>query len=332
MKLRTAVALGLISVLALAGCGSQGESGGGLSNSDTRGAVSGEYPAGPVELIVPFDPGGGADFTGRTIAQFLEPEVGDSVSVVNVPGAGGQIGATQLSTMKPDGQSIGLLSAGVLTTLPLTRDTEYDLSSFDVIGKVAVSRQVLQIQAGSPWKSVDDLVAYAKEHPGEITYGTSGVGSTAHLAMALFLQEAGIEAEHVVYDGLGSAKTDLMGGNIDAVIGPVTDSDESRIRPLVSFSAERGATSQDIPLLADSGYHTSMDVIHYLVAPKGTPDSALQFLEAALKAACENPATVEAFGSSELEISFGDRESSGKQLNQYKKLAGKIVHELGIQE
>jgi tripartite-type tricarboxylate transporter receptor subunit TctC len=332
MKLRTAAALGLVSVLALAGCGSGGGSGGGLSNSDNRGETSGDYPAGPVELIVPFDPGGGADFTGRTIAQFLEPEVGESVTVVNVPGAGGQIGATQLSTIRPDGQSIGLMSAGILTTLPVTRETEYDLESFEVIGKVAVSRQVLQIQADSPWKSVEDLVAYAKDNPGKLTYGTSGVASTAHLAMAMFLQEAGIEAEHVVYDGLGSAKTDLMGGNIDAVIGPVTDSDESRIRPLVSFSAERGATSQAIPLLADSGYHTSMDVVHYLVAPTGTPEPTLDFLEGALKAASESPETANAFGSSELEISFGDRESSAAQLTQYEELTIKVVHDLGIQE
>jgi tripartite-type tricarboxylate transporter receptor subunit TctC len=337
MKLRTAAALGLISVLTLAGCGSSGgESGGGLSNSSDSGSdaqeASGEYSAGPVELIVPFAPGGGADFTGRTIAQFLEPEVGESVTVVNVDGAGGQVGATELSTMSPDGQSIGLMSAGVLTTLPATRDTAYDLKSFDIIGKVAVSRQVLQIQADAPWKSVDDLVTYAKDNPGELTYGTSGVASTAHLAMAMFLQEAGIEAEHVVYGGLGPAKTDLMGGNIDAVIGPVTDSDESRIRPLVSFSAERGATSQNIPLLADSGYNTSMDVIHYLVAPAGTPKPTLDFLEESLKAASENPETADAFGSSELEISFSDSESSAEQLKDYEELTMEVVDNLGIQE
>jgi tripartite-type tricarboxylate transporter receptor subunit TctC len=334
MKVTTVAALGLISVLALAGCGSSGGgSGGGLSNSsDSDSDQGGGSPAGPVELIVPFDPGGGADFTGRTIAKFLEPEVGQSVTVVNVPGAGGQIGATELSSMSPDGRSIGLMSAGVLTTLPTTRDTAYDLSSFDIIGKVAVSRQVLQIQADSPWKSVDDLVTYAEANPGELTYGTSGVASTAHLAMAMFLQEAGIEAEHVVYDGLSSAKTDLMGGNIDAVIGPVTDSDESRIRPLVSFSAERGATSQDIPLLAESGYKTSMDVIHYLVAPAGTPEPALDLLEKSLRAASENPETAGAFSSSELELSFSDSESSAQQLKDYSELTIKIVDSLGIQK
>lgn len=339
MKLRTVAALGLVSVLGLAACGSSdGESGGGgLSNSGDSGSGSGseataDFPAGPIELVVPFDPGGGTDFAGRTIAQSLEVELDESVTVVNVPGAGGQIGATELSTESTDGQTIGLMSAGILTTLPVIRDTAYDLESFEVIGKVAVSRQVLYVQADAPWQTVDDLVTYAKQNPGEFTYGTSGIGSTAHLAMGIFMQEAGIEAEHVVYDGLGASKTDLMSGNINGAIGPVTDSDESRVRPLFSFSDERGVTSQDIPLLSEVGYDSTMEVIHYLVAPKGTAESTIELLEGALQAAAENPDTAEAFSASELELSFSDGDASAQELQEYQDVTLDIVDKLGIQE
>ena len=334
MKLRVA-ALGLICTLGLVSCGTSGSGGGGLSNSGDAGsqeAAADGSPTGPVELIVPFDPGGGADLTARTVAQGLEPEVGQSVTVVNSPGAGGQIGATELSTKAADGRTIGLISAGVLTTLPLTRDTAYDLDSFEVIGKVAVSRQVLQVQTDAPWQTAQDIVDDARQNPGEFTFGTSGVGSTAHLAMAMFLQEAGAEAEHVVYDGLGSAKADLMAGNIDAVVGPVTGSDTSRIRPLVSFSSERGATTPDTPLVSESGYRTALDVIHYLVAPAGTPEATLDYLGQALARVSDNPATAEALGASELELLYTDGETSDKELQEYNDQTAAVVDTLGLRE
>ena len=180
------------------------------------GPAVADYPEQPITMIVAYPPGGSTDQTARLLATFLRDELGGNANIVvdNRAGAGGETGFRALAAADPDGYTIGFINTPNVLTIPIERKTRFDWHSYDLLGNVIDDPGNFSVLADSEIKSLADLAAYAKAHPGDVTYGTTGIGSDDHLAMLAFESLAGVEMTHVPFKGASDVRTALTGGHI----------------------------------------------------------------------------------------------------------------------
>jgi len=231
----------------------------------------------PIRFVVPYVPGGGVDFVGRTVAQKLGETWNHPVIVENRPGAGTNIGSELVARAAPDGYT--LLVGGVPNTANMTliRKMPYDVvKDFAPVCRLTTAPNVLVVHPSVPARSVKELVALAKAHRGELTYASAGVGSSNHLSGELFRIMAGVDIVHVPYKGGGAAVTDLLAGQVSMYFSTTPSSmpfvRAGRLRALAVTSARRSPIVPDVPTIAESGlpgYEQS--AWHGIFAPAGTP-------------------------------------------------------------
>jgi tripartite-type tricarboxylate transporter receptor subunit TctC len=250
------------------------------------------YPDRPVHIIVPFAPGGGVDVTARLLAQRLGQELGQTVLVENHPGGGANIGATYVAQAAPDGYTLLMASPTIAINASMYAHLPYNLEKdFVPVALVQTSELVLAVAADSKFHSVQDIVAAAKATPGQLSYGSAGVGSVEHLAGELFKQLAGIDVLHVPYKGTGPAINDVMSGQVQFLFGGSASllqlNGPGQLRALAVTSAEP-APDIDIPTMQEAGVK-GYDVVTWngLLAPKGTPDDVVTKLNTAVNAASQ---------------------------------------------
>jgi tripartite-type tricarboxylate transporter receptor subunit TctC len=183
----------------------------------TPAAYAQGYPEKSIRLVVPWPAGGGADAVGRAVAHALTTELGKTVYVENVAGAGGNIGTQQFIRSAADGYTLLLATSSTNAANPyLYKKTGFDpIKDFTPVASVALIPSVLVVPAGSKFKSPQEIIAAAKAAPGKLSYGSGGVGASAHLAGELFKSVAKVDITHVPYKGSGPALTDVMGGQLD---------------------------------------------------------------------------------------------------------------------
>ncbi len=242
------------------------------------------YPVKPVRFIVGPGPGSGTDVVARAIAHKLTERLGQSVIVDNRVGAGGTVAVATVAKSAPDGYTI-LFVSGSLVIHPavypkLTYDVARDLAPIMLIGVVP---QVLVVHPSVPAKSLRDVIALAKRSPGQINYGSGGVGSTGHLAGELLQSLAGIRLTHVPYKGAGPAAIDVMSGQIEmlftSAVNALQHSRTGRIRPVAVTTLKRSTAMPEIPTFAESGLPGYELMTWYgLLAPTGTPREAIDRL------------------------------------------------------
>ena len=216
------------------------------------------YPVKPIRIISPFAPGGGNDVLCRTVAQKLAENLKQQVLVENRPGANGIIGTEAAARSAPDGYTIVLIPSGHAVNATLYRKLPYDsIRDFTPITLVGSSPLVLAVHPSVPAKNVKELAALAKARPGQFTYGSAGVGSSGHLAGALFETLTGTKLLHVPYKGMGLALTDLIAGHVTLTFGTnlsvVPQVRSGRLRALAITSAQRAPGLPDLPTVAESG-------------------------------------------------------------------------------
>jgi len=182
------------------------------------------WPERPLQLIVPFAAGGGTDISARTMAQFLERELGQPVVVQNRPGAGGEIGLSAIADARPDGYTIGIINTPGIVTIPIERTPRWSLASFTFIAGVVEDPTTFAVHPESPIRGITDLVAAAKAKPGEVTVGTQGVGSAGHISTLLLEQAAGIRFECVSYAGSAPAAVALLRRDIQVTTASLGES------------------------------------------------------------------------------------------------------------
>lgn len=256
-------------------------------------AVGADFPTRSIELVVPYPPGGSSDALARAVAPTLEKELGQSVVVVNKPGAGGLVAATLVSKAKPDGYTILIASSTALTLTPQIQDVEYDpLKGFTYMGLVARLIPMVLVRTDSPWKTFDELLAYAKSHPGKVRYGTSGPTSGTHIALSMIAKEKGVEFVHVPFKGDGPVVNAILGGHIEvaglfSVYRPHVKA--GKLRPLLSFMDERVKYFPDVPTVKEIGVRFkgkgSVQSITGIIAPAGVDPAIVSKYEMALKKA-----------------------------------------------
>ena len=255
------------------------------------------YPSRAVTMIVPFPPGGVADQTGRPLAGALEKALKQPVVVSNRQGAGGAVGMAATANARPDGYTI-MTALSSISIIPeadklFGRQPAYTMEGFAPIALISADPTVLVVAADAPWKSVKDLVEDAKKRPGEISFSSSGVYGTLHMAMEMFAHAAGIKLKHVPFAGGGPAVTALLGNHVQALAsgpGPVIAQVKAgKLRPLASWGEKRLAAFPDVPTFKELGYN---DVEFYIwsgvFAPAKTPEPVLKTLREAVAKAVED--------------------------------------------
>jgi tripartite-type tricarboxylate transporter receptor subunit TctC len=244
-----------------------------------------EYPDHPIQVIVPYTPGGTVDILARTLGARLTNAWGQPVVVLNRPGAGGSLGAEAAAKAAPDGYTLFLSTNSPLTTnLALYPSLGYDpLRDFEPVILAGENSLVLAANPKLPAKNVADLIALAKKRPGELNAATSGNGSTAHLSLATFNELAGVSIMHVPYRGGAPSLTAALSGEVQLVFSDIVPAApllrDNRLNGLAMTGLRRAAVAPDIPTIDESGLR-GFNITAWigLVAPKGTPREIVQKL------------------------------------------------------
>ncbi|NYT78387.1 tripartite tricarboxylate transporter substrate binding protein [Alcaligenaceae bacterium] len=267
-----------------------------------------QYPEHPIKMIVPFPPGGVTDTVARPIADALGRELGQTVVVENKGGAGGAIGTGEAARAKPDGYTI-LMMLSSISILPeadkiLGRKPAYSTTDFKPIARITADPTVLVVPANSPWKTIDEFVAAAREAPGKLDYGSSGIYGSMHVPMAMLEKNANIKMTHIPYTGAGPAVVALLSGQVDAIsTGPssiLQHIKSGTVRPLAHWGDKPVAALPDTPSLSQKGYDVKFVQWSGIFVPKDVPAEVIARLRAAAKAVANDPAvqaTVLAAGS-----------------------------------
>jgi tripartite-type tricarboxylate transporter receptor subunit TctC len=240
-------------------------------------AAAQPYPAKPIRLVVPVPPGGSNDILSRITAQTMSPGLGQPVVIDNRAGAAGMIGAENVAKSAPDGYSLLNIQASFVANAALRAKMPYDtLNDFVFVGMMARAPLLAVVHPSLPVKNIKELVALARARPGQIHYGTPGIGSHTHLSTELFRRIAGIDIVHVPYKGIAPALTDLMGGHLQlAMTSPpsvMPQVQSGRLKALAVGSAKRSVFLPDIPTIAEAGFaNYQADYWWGIAAPAKTP-------------------------------------------------------------
>lgn len=276
-----------------------------------------DYPVRPIRLIVPFPPGGALDTYVRLVQQELEKDLGQPIVVDNVAGAGGAIGAVALIRAKPDGYT---MMAGPVQTLSVNAAVNpkltYDpLTQFVPVIQTVMVNYILVMRPSLPIKSMTELIAYAKERPGKLSYATSGTGSAQHMAVALLQAKAGIDLLHVPYKGMGPALNDLLAGQVDMAIADVASLmpqvKAGKLRAIAVAGRKRSFQLPELPTISETVNLADYDVVAWqgIVVPVGTPASVVQRLNSAFNNVQSNTAIVAKLTGMGYEIVGGSPEA-----------------------
>lgn len=250
--------------------------------------AQGAYPSRPIRLIVGFPAGQATDVIARTAARKLQEALGQSVVVENKPGAAGIIGSEFVSKAAPDGYTLLVGSSGTMAINPslYSKLPYHPLRDFQPVTLMSTVPLFLAVNPGFAAQTAGDLVKLAKASPGKITYGSAGSGVTSHLTMELFKHTQGIDLTHVPYKGSPAAVTDLIGGQVDAMIdtGPalLPHMRTGKVRVLAVASRQRNAAAPQVPTMAEAGLgNFEAPAWVGLAAPKGTPKEVIAVLSKA---------------------------------------------------
>ncbi|WOV88093.1 tripartite tricarboxylate transporter substrate binding protein [Sporosarcina oncorhynchi] len=271
-------------MLAVAGCG---------NDKDSSGSADGasDFPKKSITMISPTSAGGGTDATARALAADVEKHLGQSVGVVNKPGGSGSVGMTEGANAKPDGYTVTMVIAE-LTMLEHMGVSTLNQDQMRAIAMINLDPAALTVAADAPYNTLEEFIAYAKDHPGEIKVGNAGSGSIWHVAAESLAKNAEIELNHIPFEGAAPAVTALVGGHVDAVtVSPAevkTQIDAGNLKTLAVMSDKRTDIMPDVPTFEEAGLPTeTIATWRGITVPKDTPDEIAAILEDAFMKAAE---------------------------------------------
>jgi tripartite-type tricarboxylate transporter receptor subunit TctC len=290
-----------------------------------------DYPKGPVQLVLPFSPGGATDIFWRSVGDHFGKALGTTLTLVNKPGGGGIVGMAGVLSAKPDGYTLCAGNSDTVNINPLfTKDLPFNtIDDVNYIVKVANFPQSLAVKTDSSFKTFDDVIAYARANPKKLKASTPGVGTNPAMALRLLDYEAKAEITPVGFTGGGESITALLGGHVDlaAIALPAAKAqlDAGKIRIIVFFSKQRHPLYPAIPTAYEKGYkQTLVDTGMGIVGPKGLPAEVTKKWEQAVQTALKDPAVVAAIHKFDFVPDFMNGEQFKKEIvdefNVFKKV------------
>ena len=296
------------------------------------------YPDKPLTMIVPFSAGGTTDILARIVGQALGQELGQTIIIENKPGAGGNIGAQQASRAKADGYTLFMGTVGThAINQALYKKLPYDpAKDFAPLSRVANVPNLLVAHPSRPYKTVQEMIAYAKKHPGEVTYGSPGSGASPHVSGALFQSMTGAEMTHVPYKGSAPAISDLLGNQIavmfDNMPSAIQHVRSGKLRPIAVTTAKRSSELPDVPTIAEAGVPGYEATSWFgLWAVAGTPAPILTKLQTALTKVLKDPAVAKKIADQGGEVVIETPAQFDAFIKSEAAKWGKVVKESGAE-
>lgn len=295
------------------------------------------YPDRPIKLVVPFAPGGVTDTSGRLIAEQLAKRLGQQVVVENKAGASGNIGAQQVATAAPDGYTLVLAFDGTMVINPhVFQKVPFDtLKDFASVGKIGDATLIIVAHPSFPGKTLKEVIDLSKKDPKGLSYGTSGIGGTPHIAGELLNQRTGAKLVHVPYKGGGQAMADALGGNIPlvytAVAGAITHLKAGKLNAIAVSSRTRSPSLPDTPTFIEAGvpdFESSSWV--GILAPAKTPRPIIDRLNRELNAVLATPEVIERLAVLGIVPTPGTPEQFSEQMKSDLAKYGQVVKSAGI--
>ena len=251
-----------------------------------------EFPTKPIELVLPFGPGGSHDLTARAIASVAQPYLGQPLLVVLKPGGGGAVGSQSVIRAKPDGYTLLLGGTGPNTIFAQVQKAPIGPDQFTPVARINYSGSVFAVRAETPWKSLREVIDYTRKNPGKLNFANTGTWGAGDLPMRLLARAAGMEYNNIPFDGGGPALLAVLGGHADASflftaqLGPQIAA--GKMRPLAVTDTRRLRDLPSVPTLKEEGVDVVFLMWRSVLAPKGTPPAIVEKLEGAFRKIAED--------------------------------------------
>jgi tripartite-type tricarboxylate transporter receptor subunit TctC len=300
-------------------------------------ALAQDFPTRPINIVAPFPPGGQADLMARPTAAAMEKLLKSPVVVVNKTGAAGAVGMAFVANSKPDGYTL-LMALSSISVIPeadklFDRKPAYTMDQLSPIALVSADPTILVCRSDRPWKSVKELVEDAKKRPDGISYSSSGIYGTLHMAMEMLIHSAGIKLKHVPYGGAAPALTALLGGHVDCMAaGPAVALPQikaGKLRALAGWGEKRIAVLPDLPTLKELGYDAEFYIWAGMFAPKGTPEPIMKKLRDTVRAAMQEADFKAAMDKMETPIAYLDAPEFQKFWDKDAKMLADAIKRVG---
>jgi len=294
------------------------------------------FPDRPIAIVVPFGAGGSTDLMTRGLAIEMSKVLNNaSIVVQNVAGAGGTIGATRVAIAAKDGYTVGMLPVGPLATQPHLNSLSYSADSFDYVCLVYANPQAVIVRADSPFQTVTDMIAWARQNPGKLSYGSSGIGGVPHLAMVALGKAADVDWLHVPHKGDADNMAGLLRGDVATFVShtAVLATHSTQVRALGLMSKERLKEYPSLPTLAEQGVPPlAFDVWGGLVVPKGTPAPVIAALENACRVGTSSDSFRKLLTTLQTPFNYMDGRTFGAFVASEFKRYGTLLSEAGVRK
>ena len=300
-------------------------------------AAGADYPTKPITAYIPLSAGGTSDVFVRTIQPYMEKYLGQTLIMVNKPGSGGAVAISTLARAKPDGYTFSWANLPTLATIPQMRKLTYDPKELVYIASPMHYDYILYVKKDSPHNTLKDLIEYARQNPGKVTYGTPGLGTTNHLGVAWLANHEKVKMQPIPFKGNPKSVAAVLGGHVVAVNTSTTASVSSykggRLKPLAIMSANRIPLTPDTKTLKEMGYKFSQFSCLGAVFPKNTPEAFRKKIEEAIKFAVSQP-DVQKKAKEKLYVSidFLDGQKYRALVDDYWGIWGGILKEVGLKK
>ncbi len=304
-----------------------------ISGSCRVASAAEQYPTRPINVLVGFSAGGVVDISSRALTQAAEKSLGQPFIFSYNGGGGGTVALGITAKQKPDGYNLVAATATGLVRIPQYRPVPYKLGDIVPVMSYCVTQSGIAVRSDSPFKTLKDLVEYARKNPGKVTYSTLGAGSPMHLAMVLIAKKEHIEWTHVPFPGSMPSVTALLGGQVTATSSSTEWAPfvkAGKLRLLAIQGEKRLKMFPDVPTMRELGYDFINDTIFLIGAPKGTPDEIIKKLDNALHNAMTDPTFIASLARIEHEPMYRGSEETQKYLKEAWVRYGEMIKDINM--
>lgn len=294
-----------------------------------------EYPSRPIQVLVPFAAGGGLDQNGRSLAEAMAQNLGQPIAVINRDGAAGTIGLTVVSNARADGYTLAFTPAVPLSSEPhRLKSLAYSLDSFRYVCQVFDNIFAIAVPAGSPYRSINDILADARKDPGKVNYGTSGTGSIPHLGTSDIEATTKVKLTHVPYKGDAPMLQDLLSNRLDfgaVLVSSITGHlNSGALRLIAVYADRRHPAFPDVPTLKEAGVPVVQASFGGVLAPAHTPDAVMAKLEASCRTAVASPKYQEWARGANQVVDFRPGKDFERNVREDSRLKAATIQRLGL--